>query len=273
MVFFPPSHPSPSFPSPKPSRGSGPVDAAPSSFPAPRGCGFSPEKILPGHDKLCPGSVICVSSNFPLIHLYILDGKHSPGAAINHAAGATESHPASWEFLERVEHRGPGQDSNPVDAFVRGAVVWEQLLPFPGVLPALAQPSQCRDRQEPELCAGHHAGSGQFSLPKTSTWFGLFGGKHPGFAVLCSPAASVHPRALFCAVVQFPSINFLYKPPIDNLRAFSFKHSKGGTWADSPNDCLSCDRKLLTCSFNITSLHLTALLIQPTSFFLMKLSL
>lgn len=151
--------------------------------------------------------------------------------------------------------------------------MWEQLQPFPGVLPALAQPSQCRDRQEPELCAGHHAGSGQFSLPKTSPWAGLFDGKHPGFAVLCSPAASVHPRALFCAVVQFPSINFLYKPPIDNLRAFSFKHSKGGTWADSPNDCLSCDRKLLTCSFNVTSLHLTALLIQPTSFFLMKLSL
>lgn len=148
-------------------------------------------------------------------------------------------------------------------------LVWEQLQPFPGVLPALAQPSQCRSQS----CAGHPAGSGQCLLPKTSPWFGLFGGKHPGFAVLCSPAASVHPRALFCAVVQFPSINFLYKPPIDNLRAFSFKRSKSGTQADSPNDCLSCDRELLTCSFNVTSLHLTALLIQPPSFFLMKLSL
>lgn len=160
-----------------------------------RGC--SPQLLpctlwLPGHDKLCTGSVICVSSNFPLIHLYILDGKHSPGAAINHgAAGATQGRPASRESLEHAERRGPGQDSNPVDALVRGGRgVWEQVQPFPGVLPAPAQPSQCRDRQEPELCAGHQAGSGQWPLPKTSPWVGLFGGKHPGllwFALLQPP--------------------------------------------------------------------------------------
>lgn len=125
---------------------------------------------LPSHDKLCPGSVICVSSNFPLIHLYILDGKHGPGAAINQgAAGATKTRPASWESLEHAERWGPGQDSNPGDALVRGGYgVWEQVQPFLGVLPALAQPSQCRDRQEPELCAGHQASSGQCPLPKTS---------------------------------------------------------------------------------------------------------
>lgn len=238
-------------------------------FPAPRGCGFSPEKRLPGHGKLCIGSVICVSSNFPLIHLYILDGKHSPGAAINHAAGATKGRPASWESLEHAERQGPGKDSDPGDALARGAVVWEQVRPFPGVVPAPAQPGQCRDRAVSwpprQLWVSAHClkpAPGLGCLVQTS-WL----------AVLCSPAASVHPRALFCAVVPIPSIHFLYKPPIDNLRAFSFKNSKSGTPADSPNDCLSCDRELLTCSFNVTSLHLTALLIQPTSFFLMKLSL
>lgn len=72
------------------------MDAAHGFFTASHSFWSSPEKRLPGHDELCAGSVICVSSNFPLIHLHILGGKHSLGAAINHAAVATMGCPASW---------------------------------------------------------------------------------------------------------------------------------------------------------------------------------
>lgn len=92
----PPLSNSTSLPRSKPSCNTGTMDAARSFFTAPHYCCSSPENRLPGHDKLCAGSVICVSSNFPLIHLYILDGKHSLRAAINHAAVATKGRPASW---------------------------------------------------------------------------------------------------------------------------------------------------------------------------------
>lgn len=107
FFFSPLSSNSTSLRSSKPSCNTGTMDAACSFFTAPHYCCSSPEKRLPGHDKLCAGSVICVSSNFPLIHLYILDGKHSLGAAINHAAVATKGRPASWGIAGACRAPGP----------------------------------------------------------------------------------------------------------------------------------------------------------------------
>lgn len=117
-----------------PSCNTGAMGAARNFFTAPHYCCSSPEKRLPGRDKLCAGSVICVSSNFPLIHLYILDGKHSLGAAINHAAAATKDRPASWGIAGAC--RGRRKEWNRVDALVREAVAWERIQPLCAALAA-----------------------------------------------------------------------------------------------------------------------------------------
>lgn len=99
----------------------GTKDAAHSFFTAPHYCYSSHEKRLSRHDKLRAGSVICASSNFALIHLYILDGKHSLRAAINYAAGAVEERSASWGVAGACLARGRGKEGNGVYALVKKA--------------------------------------------------------------------------------------------------------------------------------------------------------
>lgn len=141
--------------------------------------------------------MICVSLNFPLIHFYILDGKHSPRAAIKHsAAGAC----GAW---------GARAGPDPGDAPGTGAVLWEQLQPFPG----LFQPCLSPVSAGTELCPGHHASSAQCPPPKASPCFGLFGAKHPGllcFALLQPPCT---PGLCFVPWCNSPALIFCISHP------------------------------------------------------------
>lgn len=250
LFFSPLSSNSTSLRSSKPSCNAGTMDAACSFFTAPHYCCSSPEKRLPGHDKLCAGSVICVSSNFPLIHLYILDGKHSLGAAINYAAVATKGRPASWGIAGACRAPGPEEGvKSSLCTCQRSRGVGADPAPTARPRPLASSHPGCRG----DVMVGSRARANAASWPprrrrasvgclKPATVLGRSLTKTSRLARLRSPAAPIHPSALFGAAVLFCSFNFLYNPPIDNLRAFSFKNGKSATLADSPNDYLSCYR-------------------------------
>lgn len=165
-----------SLPSSESSCNAGTMDAARSFFTAPHYCCSSPEKRLPGHDKLCAGSVICVSSNFPLIHLYILDGKHSLRAAINHAAVATKGRPASWGIVGACRAPEEGVKSSLCTCQRSCGVGADPAPPRSGYSPdgtPAAQPCQlgslhlswCRN-----MLVGSRAGANAVSWPPRRLW-------------------------------------------------------------------------------------------------------
>ena len=180
-LFFPLSSNSTSLPSSKASCNTGTMDAACSFFTAPHYCCSSPEKRLPSRDKLCAGSVICVSSNFPLIHLYILDGKHSLRAAINHAAVATKGRPASWGIAGACRVPGPeeGVKSSLCTCQRSCGVGADPAPPCSGYSPdgtRVARPWQLRSLHlswRGDVLVGSPAGANAVSWPPRRLWMSV----------------------------------------------------------------------------------------------------
>lgn len=139
----------------------------------------SPEKRLPGHDKVCAGSVICVSSNFPLIHLYILDGKHSLRAAINYAAVATKGRPASWGIAGACRVPEEGVKSSLCACQRSCGVGADPAAPCSGCGPAgapAAQPSQLGTFHlswRRNMLVGSWAGANAASWPPRRLWMNV----------------------------------------------------------------------------------------------------